>query len=260
MGRAFGIAASQNLNVVREVALLVEDLGYTAFWTNDTPAADGIMVAAAAQSATSALRVGIGVMPIDRRPVAEIAEAVGELDPSRTVIGIGSGFSSRPLKNTIAAAKELRVARSNFRIAIAAMGPRMCRAAGEVADVVLFNWMTPERIVWALDRCAEGGARRDKELPALETIAYVRTALGRYGTETIAAEAQRYGTMPHYRRHFGEMGADPETLGVVLDRADSSESFRGFEDLLDETVVRALPRSVDDVDEILAIARAAAPR
>ena len=30
------------------------------------------------------------------------------------------------------------------RLVVAALGPKMCRLAGEVADGVLFNWLTPE--------------------------------------------------------------------------------------------------------------------
>ena len=45
-------------------------------------------------------------------------------------------------------------------LGVAAMGPRMCRLGGEIADLVLLNWMTPERMVWAREQVRQGAAGR----------------------------------------------------------------------------------------------------
>ena len=41
MGRGFGITTAVSHDVVRELAPEVERLGYTSFWVNDMPGADG---------------------------------------------------------------------------------------------------------------------------------------------------------------------------------------------------------------------------
>ena len=255
MARAFGIAATNDEAEVARIASTVERLGYSTFWTNDTPAADGLVVAAQAQEATSSIRIAIGVVAIDRRPPGELAKNLDRLDPGRVVVGIGAGFSDRPVAAAIEAVHELRGLRSDFKIALAAMGPQMCRAAGRHADVVLLNWMSPDRINWAVERIKEGEASRSKDLPPVETASYIRTVVAHEGEKLIAEEAQRYMAMPHYLRHFEAMGANPSSLGVVLNGGTSG--LAPYEQVLDEAVVRALPQSPSDVDEILGIAETA---
>ena len=258
MTRAFGIAALNDEAAVARIASTVERLGYSTFWTNDTPAADGLLVAAQAQEATSSMRIAIGVVAIDRRPPRELAKKLDRLDPGRVVVGIGAGFSDRPVAAATEAIQELRVLRPDFKISLAAMGPQMCRAAGQHADVVLLNWMTPERIKWAVERVAEGTAARSDDLPRLQTAAYVRAALGPDSEQLIVEEVSRYSTMPHYHRHFEAMGAESSSLVVRLDSDRST--LEPYVSLLDEAVVRALPKKADEVGQIMAIARAAARR
>jgi alkanesulfonate monooxygenase SsuD/methylene tetrahydromethanopterin reductase-like flavin-dependent oxidoreductase (luciferase family) len=253
--RAFGIAAMNDEAAVARIATTVEHLGYSTFWTNDTPAADGVVVAAQAQEATSSIRIAIGVVAIDRRPPRELAKSLDRLDPRRVVVGIGAGFSDRPIASVVRAVKELRNLLPDFKIALAAMGPQMCRAAGRLADVVLLNWMTPERITWARKRIKEGEASRPKDTQPVEVASYIRASVASNDGGLIAEEAARYMAMPHYQRHFEAMGADLTSLGVVLDGDGSG--LTPYEEVLDESVVRALPRSASDIDGILRIAEAA---
>lgn len=255
MTRAFGIAAMSDQGGVARIASTVERLGYSTFWTNDTPAADGVGVASQAQEATSSIRIAIGVVAIDRRPPSELAKSLDRLDPARVLVGIGAGFSDRPIAAVVQALQELRNLRPDFKIALAAMGPQMCRAAGRFADVVLLNWMTPERITWARKRIKEGEASRAKDIHPVEVASYIRASVATNNGGLIAEEAARYMAMPHYHRHFDAMGADLASLGVVLDGDELG--LAPYEEVLDESVVRALPRSASDVDEILRIAEAA---
>ena len=62
------------------------------------------------------------------------------------------------------------------RIVVAALGPKMCRLAGEVADGVLLNWLTPEYARQSADIVREGAAAARRPAPTI--YAYVRLALG----------------------------------------------------------------------------------
>ena len=66
MGRGFGITAAVGHDVVRELAPKVEALGYTSFWVNDMPGADGLASLGVALAVTSDIDLGVGVIPLDR--------------------------------------------------------------------------------------------------------------------------------------------------------------------------------------------------
>lgn len=233
---------------MRRIAAEVEDRGYSTLWTNDTPmpGADGLATAQVIADASSALGIGIGVLAVDRLPVAQWAERLLELPNSRLVVGIGAGMSERPVQVVTEAVAELREAQPTVRIAVAAMGPRMIRTAGAVADVVLLNWMTPSRIDWALQRLTGSPAK---------VAAYVRAASGPGARELIAAEADRYCALPHYRRHFEAMGAEPHEVGVVL----GEDSIEPYESRLDEVVVRGIASDAGDASPLLDLVRLGAP-
>lgn len=212
--------------------------------------------------ATTSIRVGVGVVACDRTPPRDLAARVEALDipRERFVLGIGSGFSRDPLGAARAAIEELRASVGEaVTICLAAMGPGMCRLAGEAADLVLLNWMTPERIVWARRRISEGARRRPAGPPPTEVAAYVRVGVGEGAEERLAEEAARYAALPHYARHFEAMAADPGSVGVGGAGGEVRDALAPYERVLDECVVRALPAS-DDHEAILAVARAAAPR
>lgn len=260
MSRAFAIPATGDLEKAQEIASQVEELGFTGIWSNDTPAADGIVTAAAMADATETLRVGIGVVAVDRRSPDEISEMLRQLEMplDRLVLGVGSGSSPTPLRTVRRAVAALRdLLGPDLRVGVAAMGPQMCRLAGEVADTVLFNWMTPERITWAQARIQEGVKRSARD-DAPITSAYIRCAMGHGAAERLAVEAARYNRYPAYTRHFTAMGAQPQTVGVAAETVDFTSRLADYDSVLDEVVVRALPES-DSVASTLAVAEASAP-
>lgn len=260
MARAFGIPATGETNRAREIAAAVEDLGYTTIWANDTPSADGILTVAHMADATANLRVGVGVVAADRRPAAEIVSVIRDLEIplDRLVLGLGSGASPTPIRTVRTAVAELRNAVGpQLRIAVAAMGPQMCRLAGEIADVVLFNWMVPHRLAWAVDQATEGAARSGRDgLP--ETAAYVRAAIDERAGDRIEAEANKYNRYPAYERHFRAMGSPLRAVGVTDETPGLLATLADYDSVLDEVVVRALPTS-ESVASTMAVAEALAP-
>lgn len=260
MSRGFAIPATEDLERAQEIAARVEALGYSSIWSNDTPGADGIVTAAAMADATENLRVGVGVVAVHRRPPQEIAEVVRELEIplERLVLGVGSGSSPTPIRTVRDAVAALRdLLGPELRVGVAAMGPQMCRLAGEVADTVLFNWMVPKRLAWARARVAEGAGRsRRNDLP--ELTAYVRCAIGGGAAERVAAEASKYNGYPAYTRHFTAMGVPLADVGVTDQTGDYPSRLADYDSVLDEVVVRALPKS-ESVTSTLAVAEASAP-
>jgi alkanesulfonate monooxygenase SsuD/methylene tetrahydromethanopterin reductase-like flavin-dependent oxidoreductase (luciferase family) len=258
----FGVASVVGPDVAAAVAPEAERLGYASLWVTDGRATPGLPLMATAQRAAPRIPTGIGVIPIDTRDPAEITATISRLgiDLRRAVIGIGSGRAEHPVRAVRAAAVELRAALPpGARMAIAAVGPRMCRLGGELADVVLLNWMVPERIRWARDRVAEGARRGHRATPPAVAM-YVRVAIGPDSRERLADEAGRYARLPSYVRGFAAMSVDPGSIGVaVSDAREVPPLLAPYAEVLDETIVRALPPA-NDAESVIAIARAAAPR
>lgn len=231
--RSFGIQATGDKSLVESIARQAERAGYRRLWINDTPLADGLETARWALESAENLGVGVGVIAIDRRPVPTLLAPVGSLGEhfDRLVLGIGAGFSPSPLgvvRSSIRALREEFPA--DLRLALAAMGPKMCRLAGAISDVVLLNWMTPERAAWSGDLVRESGGAA--------VAAYVRVALGTDAHQRLATEAALYRQISHYGRHFQAMGAESPGVAVVTEVGDALDVY---EEVLDEVVVRALP-------------------
>jgi len=256
----FCIPSSLGPEVGAAVAPEIERLGYDTFWSNDGRAGPGLPILAAAQKVTKRIRLGVGVIPVDVRPAEEIERTIRDLalDLSRAVVGVGSGRSEHPVDAVRAVVATLRD-RLGPRavIGIAALGPRMCRLGGEVADVVQLNWMTPERIEWARRRIAEGEKRGRRAAGSAKVAMYVRVAVGEGAQERLTAEAERYARLPNYRTAFQSMGVEPGSVGIAKPTsAGVSAALEPYRSVLDETIVRVLP-ATDDAEGVLAVAQAA---
>jgi alkanesulfonate monooxygenase SsuD/methylene tetrahydromethanopterin reductase-like flavin-dependent oxidoreductase (luciferase family) len=258
MGRGFGVAATVDHDVVRQVAREAEALGYTSFWANDTPGGDGLAALAAAAEVTRRVRLGVGVIPLDRRPAEHIADDVVRLDlpQERLLLGVGSGGDPKGLalvRHGVAGLHE----RLSAQVVISALGPNMCRLAGEVAEGVLFNWVTPvfaeHSGAWVTDAAAAANRPR----PSL--MAYVRAALQPRAEARLEQEAGRYASFPKYAAHFERMGTSArDTCVAGPDAATLQAGIAAHERILDETVVRAITAD-DSAASILELLRACAP-
>jgi alkanesulfonate monooxygenase SsuD/methylene tetrahydromethanopterin reductase-like flavin-dependent oxidoreductase (luciferase family) len=264
----FGVAATVPQDVLGELGAALGDLGYDDAWSNDLGpggpggSGDGLAALASLGAAGPGLRLGLGVAALDKRPPAALAEAVDAqvrdlAHGGRLLLGVGAGFSPTPLELVREDVDHLRgLLPEAVRIGAAAMGPRMCRLAGTIADFVLFNWMTPERIRWARELVAQGARAAGREPDAVEIAAYVRVAVGPDAAGRLAAEAGRYASMPHYGRHFRAMEADPGSVCVAEeDPGAVAGSLVAYRDVLDTLVVRGLAAE-PTLDAHLEIARA----
>ena len=257
--RGFGVAAGLDPEVAGPLAVRCQELGYDSMWSNDHPGALGLETLAAFAAATPQLDVGVAVMALDRHSPTEIAGHLNRLglDRSRLWIGVGAGFAKRPLTTMSEAVSRLREQLDGVRVVLAAMGPRMCRLAGEAYDGAFFNWMTPGFAETARLDVEAGAAGAERDPPPV--FGYVRTAVGPDAVDRLGREESFYRDLHDgYRNHFERLGEPEGTVGVAAAEPDTAQrELAAFERALDVQVVRGLASA--KLDAMTALAEAAAP-
>jgi len=254
MDLGFALAANTAPDVIRAAAREAEARGYASFWVNHPGPVDGLAALAVAARETRRIDVGVGVVPLHTRAPDSIVKGVQDnaLPLERLLLGVGSPNpdSLRRAREGVAA---LRSALAT-RIVVAALGPKMSRLAGEVADGVLFNWLTPEHARVSAQWVRDGATAAGRTPPKL--FAYVRVALGT-AAERLADEAARYAAIPAYAAHFARMGVKPLDTAIALTGPEAMrpalERWRG---VVDAVVLRAVTAH-DTAEETLALVRAA---
>ncbi len=259
MTRAFGVAAGLDPEVARPLAARCAELGYESIWSNDHPGAKGLATLAEFAAATPAIELGVAVIALDRTAPEQIAADVEELgiDPARLWLGVGAGFTEKPLTKMRESLPELRRLLPGVRLVLAAMGPKMCELAGSSYDGVFFNWMTPRFAAGAREKVEAGAAAAGREAPRV--FGYVRTAVGPDAAERLAKEESFYRDLHKgYRDHFDRLGEPEGTVGVAApDPAAAQDALAAYEGPLDTIVVRGLASA--KVEAMSALAQAAAP-
>ena len=258
MGRGFGIAAAVDNGTIRIVAKAAEDAGYSSFWVNDTPGADGLECLAEAASVTDAIKLGVGVIPLGRRSAASIAEDVlrYELPQDRLWLGIGSPGPKGALANAREAIATLHNS-LDCAVILAALGPRMVDLSGEIADGVLLNWITPAYSATSRERIEDASREAGRDAPII--MSYVRAGLLPEAEDEILVQANRYDSVPAYGAHFKRQGVDAH-LTVLRGKNPTvlQAGIEEFEAVLDESIVRAITPD-DEVATILKLLDACKP-
>ncbi|MBI2162282.1 MAG: LLM class flavin-dependent oxidoreductase [Candidatus Rokubacteria bacterium] len=257
MGQGFAVFAGIAPEIVRAAAREAEGLGYSSFWVNHPGATDGLVALAAAAKETRRIELGIGVIPLHTRGPDSIVQGVraNALPLDRLLLGVGSP-NPDALKRVRAGIAALR-AQLGTRVVVAALGPQMCRLAGEIADGVLFNWLTPEHARRSAELVRAGAAAARRQPPKI--FAYVRLALGPAALDRLQTEAERYAAIPAYAANFARMGVKPMETAIAAQSADAVAPALGrWQGAVDEIVLRAIT-GTDTVEENVALLRAAKP-
>jgi alkanesulfonate monooxygenase SsuD/methylene tetrahydromethanopterin reductase-like flavin-dependent oxidoreductase (luciferase family) len=257
MALGFALFAATAGDVVRAAAREAETRGYASFWVNHPGSTDGLAALALAAAETHRVDLGVGVIPLHTRGPASIVQGVRDhkLPLPRLLLGVGSP-NPRSLERVRDGVAALRAELSS-RVIVAALGPKMCRLAGEVADGVLLNWVTPEYARKSADIVREGAAAVRRQPPRI--YAYVRLALGVAGRARTAEEADRYAGIPAYGANFARMGVKPVETAIAVDTpAEVNQALARWRGAVDEVVLRAVTAH-DTADETLALVRAATP-
>jgi alkanesulfonate monooxygenase SsuD/methylene tetrahydromethanopterin reductase-like flavin-dependent oxidoreductase (luciferase family) len=213
-----------------------ESLGYDAVFLPEIAGRDALVALGALAAETEVLRLGTGIIPMwSRTPMlaAMAAAAVHERSLGRLVLGIGTGpavpGALDRLRELVATLRRLfagdgveiegRLSRLSLvpedpvPIWISALGPRATRLAGEIADGVLLNWCTPERVRSASSELREGAESAGRDPAEVTVAAYVRASLGASDEDSVRAlqaAAGEYASYPAYARQFSLMGLEQE--------------------------------------------------
>jgi alkanesulfonate monooxygenase SsuD/methylene tetrahydromethanopterin reductase-like flavin-dependent oxidoreductase (luciferase family) len=258
--RGFGVVGSLPLHLIRALAEAAEAAGYATFWVNDGPQGEGLAALAEAASVTSSIRLAVGAIPLDRVSPEQIAARVAELrlPVERLIVGVGSGGPSGGLERVRSGIASLRQA-TPATLAVAAMGPKMCRLAGEIADGVLLDWATPAYALHVRGSISVGDVDANRPRPWIAS--YVFTALGPAANDTLRAEGNHYAAIPSYAAHFTRMNASPleaAAFAADMEALHLQRELSRFDVALDEPVVRAVV-SEETIEAYLAVLHAAAP-
>jgi len=264
-----------------ELAKRAEALGYESVWVTHGLGRDSFLVLAAYGTATTRIGLGNGVVPIyPRHPVAmaQAALTLSEMTGGRFRLGLG--VSHRASMETMlglsvvaplaimreyvavlrgalgaGAAFEGKHYRVHWSLALpirppaspiylAALGPKMCELAGEIADGAILWLCTPDYVRDVARPAIERGRRRaGKTLEGFDIVAAVPLAIADDAAAAQAAfrnELTRYAVLPFYRammeasglgealRAFDRDGAVPESMAAALGGVGDAATARAY--------------------------------
>jgi probable F420-dependent oxidoreductase len=258
-----------------------EELGYTDVWSAEANGADGFSPLAAVAVRTTTVRLGIAVVPVYTRPpalMAMSAAGIQQLSGGRFVLGIGASSPAivaqwmgleydhpvdrireyiQVLRPMLAGEKvthtgpDYRVkgfrllidAGSPTPIHLAALGPRMCRLAGAMADGVAFFLMTPEGVAQALKDVRAGAEEAGRDPETLDSV--IRLPIAVDEPEDLVRFMGRrmmtgYAVVPGYNASLARQGFDREAADIAGawaegERDRATEAFS--DDMLEQTFV-----------------------
>ena len=243
--------------IIEAAAREAEALGYHSCWVNYPGSIDGLAALTVASRHTQRIRLGVGVIPLQTRGAASIADGVraNGLPLDRLLLGVGSanpGALAR-VRDGVAALRSALPA----RLIVAALGPQMCRLAGALSDGVLLNWLTPAHARRSAEWVRAGAAEAGRQTPPV--LAYVRAAIGDAARTRLTDEAARYATIPAYQAHFARMRASPTEAAIAVAAADRlPAALADWDGAVDELILRIITGS-EAVDEYVTLVRAAKP-
>jgi alkanesulfonate monooxygenase SsuD/methylene tetrahydromethanopterin reductase-like flavin-dependent oxidoreductase (luciferase family) len=231
-GTAFALRDPWPWPVFSSLARAGDELAYRAVFLPEIAGRDAFAALTGLAGETSQLLLGTGVVPMTSRR-AELtamgAATVHERSGGRAILGIGTGPPRRGALDELRA--QVAVLRSRLGagasgadttsslmlerpvpIWIAALGPRAIALGGAVADGVLLNWCSPERVSEAKDAIARAAGAAGRDPGEVTVGAYIRSAVGGAPGQADAARtavaraASEYASYPAYRRQFDAMG------------------------------------------------------
>jgi probable F420-dependent oxidoreductase len=233
-----------------------QERGYRTAWVGEASGAEAIVLSTLIATHTTTLRIANGVIPVQTRtPIVygQAAATLGHLAPGRFALGLGlsseiivSQWHGLPFSPSVQQMREaveiIRLTASgervnfdgkfyrlkNFRLAIpapdpapriylAALGPRMCELAGEVADGVLLNWLPPSAVPASMRHVEVGARRAGRNMADLDVAVYIRTCVTDEPAavrEALARDITGYAIVSVYARFFAECGFADEVKAV----------------------------------------------
>ncbi|HUO03735.1 MAG TPA: LLM class F420-dependent oxidoreductase [Candidatus Binataceae bacterium] len=239
-----------------ELIRAADMLGYTNAWTYESFGADAFAPAAAAAVLSERMRIGAAIVPVYTRPaplIAMSAVTVNQLAGGRFILGLGvstpaiveqwMGIPYRKpitkMRETVAALRAIfrgekvtvdgeLVKINGFRldipidsppkIYIGAQGSKMHRLAGEIADGLIVNFVTPSALPKMLDHTRNAMREAGKDPSTLDVVCRILIAIDE--DEALARTLMRrsltaYVTVPQYNAYFREIGYAAEAEASI---------------------------------------------
>ena len=265
LGLTVGLGAGSLRDELAQCERALE-LDYSDLWSAEVGGADGFAPLAALARVADGARLGTAIVPVYTRPPALLAMSaatVQNLTGGRFVLGLGTSSDiivnawmgqsfERPLtrlRETVEVVRDLlagdkvsfegrAVRLSDFKlqldpsapvpIYIAALGPRACRLAGELADGVIFFLKTPDGVRQGLGWVAEGARAAGRDPAELDCVIRVTAAVDEE-PDALSASLRRqittYAMVDVYNRSLADQGFAAEA-GAIVDAWRSGERQR----------------------------------
>jgi len=250
MGITLPAEPFQNRDMI-DLVRRADGLGYEEVWSLESYTTEAFSPLAAVAMLSEKMRLGTAIVSVFTRPPALIAMSamtVQQLSGGRFVLGLGISSPQiigqwmgvpfeRPLARTRDTVEAVRAAMTGekvifkgrtlsvngFRldlerntppppIFLAVQGATMCRLAGEVADGVVTNYITPQALPRMMEYVAEGARKTGREAPR-EVVCRILTIVDEE-PERVSSAMRRHMTpyliTPGYNKFFSEIGFDQE--------------------------------------------------
>ena len=245
----FGISVpcrSVSLQDALELALAAESWGYAEAWTDEVDAVDGLTPLAWLAGKSTALTLGVGVVPVSTRPAALLAlsaAALQQLSGGRFILGLGAStpnvveeWMGLPRSPRVSALEETidllrlvftgekvdfpgeNVHMSGFRLRsgpcdvplyIGGHGRRTLGIAGAVADGIVLGNVSASWIPRLLDDVGAGADAAGRERDEVDVVCRVVVGVNE-DREALDLDFRRtivsYATSTAYRDFFSRMG------------------------------------------------------
>jgi probable F420-dependent oxidoreductase len=251
IGITLPVEPFQNLHMM-ELVRRADALGYREVWSLESYTTEAFSPLTAVAMLSEKMRLGTAIVPVFTRPPALIAMSamtVQLLSGGRFVLGMGISSPQiigqwmgvafeRPLARVRDTVNAVRAALSGEKVTyqgptlaingfrldvdrattppppifLAIQGSRMCRLAGELADGLITNYITPEALPAMLSHVADGARVAGRAAPR-EVVCRILTIVDE-DPERVSAAMRRHMTpyliTPGYNRFFAEIGFDRE--------------------------------------------------
>jgi alkanesulfonate monooxygenase SsuD/methylene tetrahydromethanopterin reductase-like flavin-dependent oxidoreductase (luciferase family) len=250
-------AGAQSVERAVEQAKEAEDAGFASLWYPGAVAGDPLVQMAFAGRATSRIELGTSVLQIytchpslQVARVRAVSAAVGRpvtlgLGSSHQVVVESQGFSYEGVGSFTEdyMKKVAGLVGGELPVLLAALGPRLLRVAGELANGTIL-WMANARAVESHVAPRIRAAAERAGRPGPRIVAGLPVAVHDDVDEARAAAAEEfaiYGTLPNYQRILAHGGISSPAEAVIA--GDEKDVTRQVEQLFEAgaTAVWAAP-------------------
>jgi probable F420-dependent oxidoreductase len=204
-----------------ELATEIEALGYGAIWIGGSPPAD-LALPEEVLAATDRIAVATGIVNIWQAPAPEVAESYHRIEktfPGRFLLGVGIGHPEAvkeyrsPYDTIVGYLDELDAAGVPVAgRALAALGPKVLRLAGERTAGAAPYLTTPQHTAEAREILGEGPLLAPEHKVVLSTDPEYARKVGRPKVR------DPYLRLSNYRRNLLRTGFTEDDLDTASDR------------------------------------------